>query len=136
MTELDWKNKLHDALVNSDDDTKITLYNIVYKEGPIERYINALEYVTNMYCDAEHQLVELNELYSDYVPYYGDYIILDCGHGDQVGSLDDLIEPSDYRTITDYLMKDPFKFIDKIEDEEFSELVSDYINWKYVDDDE
>lgn len=136
MTELDWKNKLHDALVNTDDDTKITLYNIVYKEGPIQRYVSALDYVQEQYVDTDNQLAELDRLYSDGVPYYGDYIILDCGHGDQVGSLDDLIEPGDYRIITDYLMEDPFKFIDKIEDEEFSELVSDYINWKYVDDNE
>ena len=136
MTELNWKNKLHDALVNADDDTKIALYNIVYKEGPIERYVSALDYVAIRYCDAESQLEELDRLYSGNVPYYGDYIIPDCGRGDQVGSLDDLIEPGDYRIITDYLMKDPFKFIDKIEDEEFNELLTDYINWKYVDNDE
>lgn len=134
MTELEWKNKLHDALVNADDDTKIALYNIVYKEGPIERYVSALDYVQMQYVDTDCQLTELNRLYSDNVPYYGDYIILDCGHGDQVGSLDDLIEPSDYWVIIDYLMKNPFKYLDKIDDEDFSDVVEEFIDWKYQDD--
>lgn len=135
MTELDWKNKLHDALVNADGDTKIALYNIVYNEGPIDRYISALDYVQVKYVDTSLQLEELNRLYSNAVPYYGDYIILDCGHGDQVGSLDDLIEPNNYRTITDYLIKDPLRFYGVLffEDETFKELVSDYIDWKYAD---
>ena len=137
MTELEWKNNLHDALVDADDNTKITLYNIIFKEGPIEHYINALKYVEEQYVDTDYQFEALARLYSDGVPYYGDYIILDCGRGTQVGSLDDLIEPNDYRTITDYLMKDPLRFYGVLffEDEKFKELVSDYIDWKYTDND-
>lgn len=132
MTELEWKNKLHDALVNADDGTKIALYNAVYNWERIECYISALDYVRENYCDISSQLAELNSLYSSNVPYYGDYIIRDSGNGDCVGTLDELI--GTYQTIVSYIMKDPFKYLDKIDDEDFSEVIEEFIDWKYQDD--
>ena len=73
-----------------------------YYEDRIEVYGNAREYAERMYCDPESILDELDRLYSDDTPYYGEYFKGDSGHGATVGYFNAVWDDYMYRDLADW----------------------------------
>ena len=133
MTKLEWKDKLMDALKNAEDNTIIDIYNETYPDELIGYYGTACQFVCERYCDPNLEFEQLAKMYEDNVPFSGNFYCEDC-YGITVNDdLTKLIDENSFETMTNEIMKDPFKHIRISTDDEFNKLISDYMNDTYIE---
>ena len=99
-----------------------------YYDDRIEQYGNAEDYVKRTYCDYESMFEELNRMYSDNTPYYGEYIKPDNGYGATVGDFGDVWDDYNYDTLAEFFYQENYSPDDAISDiiDEFGALEDQY----------
>lgn len=95
--------------------------------GRIDYYGNARDYVSMLCADSEEELDMLDRLYSSDVPYYGEYIVADCGHGIHVGDYSDVWDDSNYTDLAQWISHG-YSHCHEVEDiiDEFSDAEESY----------